>query len=173
MALNVQNDTGTVANANAYVTVAEFKAYHDDRGNAYSTDDGLIGKAIIKATDYLDTRFSFRGVRSHITSQQTTAWPRNDVVDDDNNWVTGIPLALKKACYEYALRALTAELNPDPVAVDNSGMNVKRISKTAGPVSKDVEYTGSTATVLPKYPEADRLLATAGLLNSSNSLARA
>lgn len=173
MALNVQNDSGTVADANAYVTVAYFKAYHDARGNDYSaaTSDPLIEKAIIKATDYLDQRFRFRGSRANLQSTQPTAWPRLDVVDDDDNWVNGIPDAVKKACCEYALRAISATLNPDPTS-DDYGRSVRRISKTVGPISKDVEYDNSSVLLLPKYPAADRLLAAAGLLVSGTTLAR-
>ena len=175
MALTVQNDSGTVTGANAYVTVAVFKAYHDARGNSYgAAADADIEKAIIKATDYLDQRFSFRGVRSHVASSQPTAWPRLNVVDGDGNYVSGIPEALKRACSEYALRALTAELNPDPVKTDDSGLAVRSVSKTVGPITKNIVYSGvNLVQQLPSYPAADRLLAAAGLLDSSNQLARA
>lgn len=64
MALKVQNSQGTVVGANAYITLAEFKSYHDDRGNDYSGfTDPKISAAIVLATDYLDTRFSFLGVK--------------------------------------------------------------------------------------------------------------
>lgn len=174
MTLIVQDDSGTVAGANGYVTVAEFKSYHDARGNAYgSATDSAIGIAIIKATDYLDTRFNFKGTRSHQGSSQPTQWPRLNVVNSDGFWVSGIPDEVKKACCEYALRALSASLMSDPVSIDDSGRSVKRISKKAGPVSKDVEYSDSTAYQLPTYPAADRILFTSGLLQSSNQLARA
>lgn len=173
MALVVQNDQGTVTGANAYVTVAFFKSYHDDRGNSYgSATDAAIGNAIIKATDYLDTRFRFRGSRMFSTDSQTTEWPRFNARDDSGYCVDGIPPAVKKACSEYALRALTKALNPDPT-FDDSGQAVKRISKTAGPVSKDVEYANPGVLSLPKYPVADRMLAAAGLLMSTSTLARA
>jgi hypothetical protein len=64
MALILQNSTGTVSGANAYLTVAAFKAYHDSRGNDYAgkTDD-QIAAAIVRGTDFIDTRFSFRGIK--------------------------------------------------------------------------------------------------------------
>lgn len=62
--LNTQNDDGDVALANAYITTAFFDSYHTNRGNDYSAFDADEKKAaIIRATDYLDTRFDFRGVR--------------------------------------------------------------------------------------------------------------
>lgn len=64
MALTVQNSDGSVSGANAYVTLAEFKSYHGDRGNDYSAfSDPQINSAIIRATDFIDTRFAFRGVK--------------------------------------------------------------------------------------------------------------
>jgi hypothetical protein len=64
MTLSVQNSTGTVSGANAYITLAAFKAYHDARGNAYSTfTDPQIAAAIVRATDFLDTRFTYRGTK--------------------------------------------------------------------------------------------------------------
>lgn len=176
MALVVQDDSGTVADANAYVTVAAFKAYHDDRGNSYGSPipaDAVIEKAIVKATDYIDQRFNYKGVRQQTMNTQTTAWPRSNVVDTDGNWVSGIPLAVKNACCEYALRALSSTLNPDPVSPDDSGYRVKSIKKVAGPVSKEIEYDNSGPNVaLPRYPSADRLLVAAGLIASSSQLAR-
>lgn len=173
MALNVQDNSGTVAGANAYVTVAYFKAYHDARGNDYSaaSSDQLIEKAIIKATDYLDQRFRFRGQRANSQNTQATAWPRLDAVDDDDNWINGVPEAVKKACCEYALRAIAATLNPDPTS-DDYGRSVRRVSKTVGPISKEVEYDNSSILSLPKYPAADRLLVAAGLLVNGTTLAR-
>lgn len=173
MALVVQNDQGTAAGANAYVAVAFFKSYHDDRGNSYAgKSDAEIEKAIVKATDYLDTRFRFRGNRMFSTDSQTTEWPRYNAKDDSGYCVDGIPPAVKKACCEYALRALSKNINPDPVG-DETGQAVKRISKTAGPVSKDIEYANPGTLSLPKYPVADRMLAAAGLLVNTSVLVRA
>jgi hypothetical protein len=43
MTLIVQNDAGDAAGANGYISVAEFKTYHDARGNSYAgkTDDQI------------------------------------------------------------------------------------------------------------------------------------
>ncbi len=60
----VQDNVGGVANANAYVTLAAFKQYHDNRGNDYTTGgytDPQLQTAVVRATQYLDNRFSFPG----------------------------------------------------------------------------------------------------------------
>ena len=41
MALTVQNENGTVVDANAYVTVGEFKSFQADRGGNISAFTGI------------------------------------------------------------------------------------------------------------------------------------
>lgn len=77
--LNVQNDTGDTVDANGYIDVTYFKAYHDSRGNSYAAfNDDKIKSAIILSTDYLDTRFDFKGVKLNGNDivVQTTEFPR-------------------------------------------------------------------------------------------------
>lgn len=172
VAIQVQNDNGTVTGANAYVTVAAFKAYCDLRGYAYASPvaytDDQIAVAIIKATDYVDGRFKFRGTRRNDPLTQPTQFPRANAWDDDGRGISGIHPALKNAVCEYAFRALTGvTLNPDPVR-DSSGQAVKSFSKKAGPVEQSYEYANAGSVTFPRYPLADRMLANAGLLASSN-----
>ena len=114
-------ETGVgLAGANAYVTLAEFKAHHDDRGNnAYQTfTDADVQTAIVRATDYIDKRFGkrFRGFRQN--KVQGLEWPRINAFDNDEflySDVDVIPRKLKMATSEYALRALNLKpLIPDP-----------------------------------------------------------
>lgn len=50
--------------ANAYCTVAFFESYNDSRGNTYpaSPTEGIM-QAIVRATDYLDQRYRFKGTK--------------------------------------------------------------------------------------------------------------
>lgn len=173
MAFALQNEVGTAAGANAYIDVATFKAYHDDRGNAYGTvSDASIEAAIIKATTYLDTRFRFVGYRAAGRPTQTTEWPRAAAFDHDKRQVTGIPPEVQHATAEYALRALTAAINPDP-SRDATGARLATKSETVGPISSTISYTGGGVFQLPKYPVADMILRRAGLTRSSGDLMRA
>ena len=175
MTLIVQNDTGSEAGANAYIDVAWFKEYHDARGNDYSaaTDDPAIERAIIKATDYLDTRFSFVGRRRN-GRPQTTEWPRTNAYDADRNYITDLPEEVKEATAEYALRAIAQELVDDPTR-DPSGREVASRSESVGPIKESVTYKadgpGSTFS-MPTYPLADRKLTKAGLTRSGGTLVR-
>ncbi|WVW77400.1 head-tail adaptor [Stenotrophomonas phage vB_SmaS_Bhz59] len=173
MALIVQTNDGNAAGANAYITLAFFTAYHADRGNAIpgTPTDAQKEQAIIRATDYLDQRFIFVG-RRLLGRDQTTEWPRMDAWDLDRNLVTGIPLEVQEACAEYALRALTAELNPDP-SRDASGAAIQSQSQQVGPIAQSVTFVSGAVFTMPKYPAADAKLRRTGLVRSGGTVLRA
>lgn len=178
-AFNVQTADGDVADANAYVALADFKQYHDDRGNDYSgSTDPEIKTAIVRATDFVDTRYSYIGVRRN-GEDQTTEWPKADEEDGDiltNNFgdeldiTTDLPTAVVKATCEYAFRALTAVLyqdSPAPsggreVIEDSKKLDVLEIKKRYAPGSLGVE-------IMPAFPQADRMLRRAGLVDDGDS----
>lgn len=162
MAFTVQNSTGTEASANAYVTAAEFKEYHKDRGNsisAYSTSQ--IQAAIVRATDYLDLRFMYVGERAQ--SPQSTEWPRLNGFDIEEDLINGIPQEVKEATMEYALIALSATINPVPLR-DDTGQIVTRKKERVGPIEEDTRYTEGPVFTMPKYPPADLKLIRRGLV---------
>jgi hypothetical protein len=170
MAFLVQNDSGSVAGANALITLAEFATYAADRGwdiGAYN--DAARQVAIVKATDHLNTRFSYVGERLQRT--QRTEWPRMDAYDADNNYVNGIPQEVKDATSEYARIALTADLNPAP-ARDDYGQAVQARSERVGPIEQSVEYRAGAAWTMPIYPTADRFLTVRGLVRRGSSFKR-
>lgn len=74
----VENGTN-IANANSYLSVANFKIYADAHGLSYAgkTDD-QIGSALIRATAWIDATYRARwpGVRTYST--QTLQWPRKE-----------------------------------------------------------------------------------------------
>lgn len=113
MAFIVEDGT-VVANANAYVTVADFRAWHVDRGiTAAGVDTGAYGQllveaAIIKATDYVDKRFAMKFKGWKRTRDQSLEWPRINVFDKSDYWIdtNTIPVLLKRAIFEYAFLAL-------------------------------------------------------------------
>lgn len=156
MAFTVQDDSGSVADANAYVTATEFKSYHADRGNDYSTyGTGDIQKAIVRATDFLDHRFNFVG--DAVSETQRTQWPRLSAVDSDGNTRIGVPQEVKDACCEYAFIALGTTLDPTPER-DDTGRSVSAKSSKVGPIAESVTYAGIASYESPEYPVADRKL---------------
>jgi hypothetical protein len=162
MTFTVQNDAGNVANANALVSIAEFAAYHTDRGvdlTAYSNTQRE--QAIIRATDYMDGRWAFIGT----AISTTTPWPRSDAYVSGAA-VEGIPRAIKSACHEYALITLLGtSLWADPAAsADGRMVTMERVK--AGPVEKETAYStpGSRPGTNPSFPVADKIIARAGLI---------
>lgn len=170
MAFVVEEGTAK-ADANSYVTILEADGYFADRGNsAWTGADAVKQAALIKATDYIEGRFSQRFIGSKKTTAQALSWPREGAGDFAD---TVIPVGLRRACCEYAVRALSAELAPD-LKVDASGLTVVATKKKVGPIETDyaVPQTGlgSTPMLFRPYPAADMLLR--GLVYSASQVIR-
>ncbi len=155
MAFLVEDETGLAA-ANSYTTVAEFKVYHDDRGNDYQTkisSDVDIQRNLILATDYIEGRWRFKGTRE-FGADQGLSFPRSSLYDREGRLVSGLPAKLKNATSEYALRVADAPLYTEPTT-DASGLRKKRTK--IGPI--EVEFMdGDVVKVIRAYPLADRML---------------
>lgn len=170
MAFTVQNDTGTQAGANAYITVAEFKAYHTDRGNSYAgLSDTVLEQRIVRATDYIDYSRTWRG--DLLEEDQTTEFPRVDLYDRRNKLVEGVPQPIKDACAEYALRT---ELWVDAPAV---AAGIKRERVKLDVLETETEYSGSSASggrSWPSVPAADMIIKRSGYsISTGGRVARA
>ncbi len=192
MTLTVQVQAGTVDDANSYGVVADMRAYYLARGTSLvSYTDDQLSSALIRATDFLDSRYSFIG--EQLSGDQGTMCPRylsgsnqrGHNLRDINLLAPAYLLtnrqwqAVVVACYQLAKRALTAaNLMPDPTR-DGSGLELIEKSVVAGPVETTKKYSPSRAgqrdATVPLYPEVDLGLRNAGLLvsSASGSLARA
>lgn len=153
MAFVAEDGTG-LANANSFVTVAGSNAYFVDRANAIweATDDDVKQSALVRATDYINNRFRFKGEK--FLDAQALEFPRLYI------GVSGaqMPEKLKRATYEYALRAISAALAPDPVA-DDRGLQVQSKTEKVGPLEESTVYKdGGQVALFRSYPEADMLL---------------
>lgn len=157
MALIIEDGSG-VEGAESYASVAFADKYFADRGFASWASLAIEEKerGLRLATDYIELRFAsrFRGQRSN--EEQALSFPRDEKAS--------IPVALQKACAEYALRALAAPLVADPV-VDSRGLVVKSTSEKLGPLEEKTEYATSARDLFQPYPAADNLLKS--LLRSS------
>ncbi|WP_306150736.1 DnaT-like ssDNA-binding protein [Roseovarius sp. MMSF_3281] len=111
MALTVEDGTG-LSNANAFVSLAEFKAFCDLRGHSYTTDP-LIEQAIVRATDFMSNSWAWDGFkrkgRGNADGEQALAFPRTDLVDRDGYAVPydSVPQEIKDATIEVARVELT------------------------------------------------------------------
>lgn len=136
MALIVEDGTGK-PDADSYVTLAEADAYCAKLGHAkWTGTDTAKESALVRACQYVDTRYRFKGER--LTVAQALEWPRS-IAD-------GIPSRIKDAQCEAALRALTGVLY-----ADSDGRVVT--AKTIGPLKTEYAQV-STA----RFPVIDALL---------------
>lgn len=164
MAFNVQNDAGSIPDANAYVDVAFLIDYHTTRNfiidDQYETEE--MEAAIIKATEHIDLNNEDKFSGDRLTTDQTTAVPRKDFYNKSGKLVEGIHVDFKKSTCEYAKSVLLSdsdELNPD-LEYDPTGQNIKKTSEeVVGAIKESVEYKDDyILTTERKYPKADSYL---------------
>lgn len=165
MSFIVQDPDAPKADANGYITADEFKTYHDDRNNTYTASDTDIEYAIVRATDYIDTRWTFAGYRDDL--DQSTECPRSGVYSQRNGLLLdGYPEELKEACAEYAMASLAGTLYAT-ANVDTSGKSVKKIRKKADVLEKETEYFNPSKTAWTAFPVADGKMKRTRLLAST------
>ena len=100
--LVIEDGAGT-ADANSYISLAYADNYAVNRNYSdwLSLNEYAKKTAIIKAMDYVDNIFTWRGRK--MSKNQALNFPRLDIVDDDGfDWSGEIPEALKKAICEAA-----------------------------------------------------------------------
>lgn len=180
MTLIVQDETGLVVDANAYVDVPFVDSYFSDRNEpawaAKTTQEKEA--AIIKATQYIDTRYTFDGDKLNPGQEisgkelQTTAFPRRDLFDHYDNNVIGIPTRLKNATAEAAFISLSQSLFLT-VSVDDTGNVISSTKKKVGQIEKSVTYStsGSTFNTTKSLPSVDFYLR--DYLSAGNMVLRA
>lgn len=155
MAFVPEDGTG-LDSANSLIDVAFADAYFTDRNIAAWTGTNVVKQAaLIQATDYLENRFSNLFLGDKKVTLQSLSFPRV---------ITGmaeIPVGVKRAVCEYALRALTTKLAPDP-EIHASGQGLERIRKKVGPIENETRFQyqgpGTVRILLRPYPAADILL---------------
>lgn len=187
MALTVEDGTG-LEDADTYATLAEADARFELLGGALAEEwngasDAEKEMALKRASVYVDLRFSALYVGQRTSAAQAFAWPRSYAYTEEGFSLIGsVPKALKNAVAEYAARALTVNLLPDPTqpfsqAQDggsttqgNTGRVISKRSK-AGAVESEVHYSENAprgtavgggglarGEDLPSYPSTDMLL---------------
>ncbi len=146
MTLIVEDGNG-IAGADSYATEAQADLYHENRGNTawYSVADKEA--ALRKATDFMlqTYRQAWKGFR--VDPQQALDWPRYDVFTEGHKFgrfssdylipSNVVPVEVRNACIELALKVTVEDLNPD--------LTQQILSNTVGPIS--VTYSAAS----PQY----------------------
>ena len=154
-------DGSSLPNSNSYVTFAYADSYHEMMGNSYWNllDTTVKYNCLVRATAFIDKRFTskFRGFR--MQRDQALAWPRLAAFDDDKYAYTGIPIQLQRATVEYALRAAIYNvLAPDvqrPVASQDMGSEDPNSALAAGIIAGPVRLVTSKVGTLEQMTAYD------------------
>jgi hypothetical protein len=161
MAIVVEDGTG-LANSNSYGSFAGYVAYWTDRGAVPAEAQAVIEANLVKATDYLGIRFTWKGEK--LTAAQALDWPRACAYGMPTADypcgvpLEGVPLEVVRATYELGKRAIAGELAPDPT-VDASGQTVVSSRDKVGPLETERTFNGGAGgTWVKKFPAVDSLL---------------
>jgi hypothetical protein len=171
--------------ANAYCSIAEADAYHDDLPlaavrviwTAATTDDKT--RAILTATRLIDRTFAFVGAR--VTDTQALEWPRyayplfrgtgTGPIESYQRVTsfyidpTTIPDRLKDATAEYARQLLVSDRTADPSSGSSTG--IKKIKADV----VEIEYRDDAVSTAKPVPDAVAvLLAGLGTLSGATQV---
>lgn len=166
MAFEVQDPDAPTETATAYLSVADWKLYADDRGYDYSAKtDPEIQQALIRAADYTDVRWTFEGFKWDF--EQSLEVPRSDVFDPQGYALDGFPRLFLNAVSEYTkidlLDALTLMPNRDNAVTQNRTM----LRTKADVVEKEQRFSANnTAYKWPRWALPDRMIRQSGLVGS-------
>lgn len=151
MAFVPEDGTG-LPDANSFVDVAFADDYFATLGNtAWAGDDTLKQGWLVQSTSYICTVFRSRlGCYTPLSEDQALPFPTEE---------NGMPLALRMATCEYAVRAKTGPLLPDPV-VDATGFSVVKTRQKVGPIEREFSVAGnqSQPQLFRSYPLPDSMM---------------
>lgn len=115
MALVVEDGTG-LATAESFISVADTDTRHTNLGNtAWTGTTAAKEQALRRATEYMQQVYRSRWKGNRHTTTQALSWPRNSVVVDDFVVIESnvVPVEVKNACADLALKSLSETLAPD------------------------------------------------------------
>ncbi len=85
-------------------------------------------------------------------------WPYPSFLQSHRPQYEGVPLKVRQATAEYAVRSLASKLDPDPV-IDDRGKEVRRKREKFDVFEEETEYNdGATVRIHRPYPAADALM---------------
>jgi hypothetical protein len=147
--------TGTIANPDISARVFE-----DDTMIAEALVEGAAGNLLASTTNIPSATWTSATLQGGTDTgrPQPLSFPRLSLFDRDGIPVVGMPDRLLFATAEYAVRASTAELNPD-LTTDATGFQVIKKREKVGPIEEETQYhPGGGPKITQTYPAADALL---------------
>jgi Putative DnaT-like ssDNA binding protein len=164
MALVIE-DGSLVAGANAYVTVAEVRAFAGARASTVpavgAPGDAEIEAAVIAATDYLEAlRDRYKGTK--VDGDQSLQFPRNNVyLDGFPVLATVIPALLKAAQCQLAIEvAAGLDLQPtgDGLPIKKEKVDVIETEYFSGSGAPQPIVTKARALLTPLFKDSGGLV---------------
>jgi hypothetical protein len=156
--------TSTVSSidgANAYIDATFYKNYHQSRGNNIGTPvAAVLQGAIVKATDYLDQKYRFAGIKLLQTIGNSFMDPNAVVIEP---WLT--PYALNGLSYLTPATSKQSTEWPRQGVVDFSGNSVYGIPPQIKAACAELAYRVLNGTEL--QPDYDSNVAGGGAVVSS------
>ena len=144
MALIIETGSGS-PNAESYSSVEEADNYFSKRGIMLWTQLSEPEKEqmLVRATDFMIQEYRARWAGRRLLGDQALDWPRVGVVMNDGPALrylphNSIPLEVKNACAELALRASIATLSED--------MSPRVLQETVGPITVKYDQYAPVAT---------------------------
>jgi len=121
---------------------------------------GASGNSIPLSESGTNTSITSTFVNGTDNAPQAMEFPRTGLYDYDGRTVVGIPLLLKHAAAEYAVRQVGTALWADP-SVDESGKVITEKKEKVGPIEEMTKFSDGAAidNLIKPYPAADKLLA--------------
>lgn len=171
MAITIVLEVGaSIASANSWIAATTASNYIErhglDSAGAWASASSEEQKAaLIAAGQYLNYVPDWKGYRYDEPSDQSMAWPRFGVIDNDGFTIaTEIPQVVKDAQAELALKFITdGDLYPD------LGIQADAVkSKQVGPIKLEYFKGGGSHKT---YSKVNMLLS--GLVNTSARISRA
>jgi hypothetical protein len=144
------------------LTIADWKTYAAARGQsavAAATDPDLEA-ALTRGTASTNGRYGdqFPGAKTGGRAQ-VEPWPRTGARDRDGTMMADdeIPVEYVYACYEMALRELSAAGSTSPDYTANN--QIKKTKESIGPLSEETEYKdGGSDGAQPVYTLIDGII---------------
>jgi hypothetical protein len=156
-------DTSTVTDidgANAYIDTTFLKTYHSSRGNAVAGTAPALQAAIVQATDYIDQKYRFSGVKL-LQTYGTSRMSANSTFLE--SWLT--PYALNDFSYLTPTTSKQSTEWPRQGVVDYNGDTISGIPKAVKAACAELAIRVLNGVVL--QPDYDNGLVGAGGVVSS------
>ncbi len=159
MAFVVEDGTG-LSNSNGYISDTFFTEYHTDRGRDLNDPDtaaawtvAQINAATVVASDFIDSKFFFVGLR--LLATQSMEWPRTNAFYNDGRIASGVPVEIEECVAELALKQLSGEIAPDPEYSDTN-TPVTQLRQKVGPIEEETHFgDGGNPISFRAYPFAE------------------